>query len=152
MPGQMIQIHLDATGELIALRQHLNHTQVLHIERQSPNRFTSQLIELPAETRINFGMATIEGSLAAAAKKAQLSAKVMAELADIFAYDIDFALDLRPRDRFKVLYEEIFVDGSKVGTGPILAAEFRTQGKVYQAIRFTDTQGNRITTLRKARA
>ena len=64
------------------------------------------------------------------------------ELANIFGWDIDFALDIRAGDHFTVIYEERFLNGEKIGNGPILAAEFVNQGRSYKAIRYSDA-GNR---------
>ena len=63
------------------------------------------------------------------------------ELAEIFAYDIDFYLDIKRGDSFKVMYEEYYVDGEKVGNGPILAAEFINQDKTYQVVRYKGKDG-----------
>ena len=37
------------------------------------------------------------------------------ELAGIFGWDIDFALDIRKNDTFRVLYQEEVVEGEVVG-------------------------------------
>ena len=41
-----------------------------------------------------------------------------------------------------MLYEELYLDGERIGTGDILAAEFTNKGKIYQAVRYTDQQGH----------
>jgi murein DD-endopeptidase MepM/ murein hydrolase activator NlpD len=64
------------------------------------------------------------------------------ELAGIFGWDIDFALDIREGDQFAVLYEGLYLDGERIGTGNILAAEFTNQGKLYRAVRYTDARGH----------
>jgi murein DD-endopeptidase MepM/ murein hydrolase activator NlpD len=63
------------------------------------------------------------------------------ELAELFRYDIDFALDLRDGDRFTVVMEELYKDGVKLRDGDMLAAEFVNQGKVYRAVRYKDREG-----------
>ncbi len=63
------------------------------------------------------------------------------ELAGVFGWDIDFALDIRKGDQFMVLYEDKYLDGEFIGHGDILAAEFTNNGKRYQAIRYTDAGG-----------
>lgn len=83
----------------------------------------------------------INQSLYTAGIAARLDDKLIMELADIFGWDIDFALDIRKGDQFKVIYEEKFLDGEKIGNGSILAAEFVNQGERYQAIRYTNTRG-----------
>ena len=87
-----------------------------------------------------------------AGKHANLDDALILELANIFAYDIDFAQDIQPNDFFKVLFEEYFVDGVKVGNGPIVAAEFVNNGKQYQAIRYTDGSGDSVITPLKEKA
>ena len=59
-------------------------------------------------------------------------------LADIFAYDVDFILDIREGDSFQAVVEKRYRDGRPAGYGRLLAAEFTNQGKTYQAIRFKD--------------
>ena len=59
-------------------------------------------------------------------------------LADIFAWDIDFILDIRSGDTFQALVEKRFREGQPASYGKILAAEFVNQENVFKAIRFQD--------------
>jgi len=62
-------------------------------------------------------------------------------LVDIFAWDIDFARDLRSGDSFRVLTEERYdTQGHPIGS-VIMAAEFVNQGHTYRAIRYTFPDG-----------
>ena len=56
------------------------------------------------------------------------------EMAGIFGWDIDFALDVRKGDSFTVLYEEKFINDKKFSNGHILSAEFINKGKSYKAV------------------
>jgi murein DD-endopeptidase MepM/ murein hydrolase activator NlpD len=47
-------------------------------------------------------------------------------LADLFAWDIDFGRELRDGDVFKVIYEAKYLDGKYIGDGDILAAQIIT--------------------------
>jgi len=67
---------------------------------------------------------------------AGLDDRTTMNLVDIFAWDIDFARDLRRGDSFTVLTEEHFDMNGELLDSTILAAEFVNQGKTYQAIRF----------------
>lgn len=84
---------------------------------------------------------TIVSSLFGAGKTAGLSDKLVMELAYIFGWDIDFALDLRENDQFKVIYNEKYIEGEKFADGDIVAAEFINQGKSFKAVRYTDDNG-----------
>jgi len=59
-------------------------------------------------------------------------------LADIFAWDVNFILDIRKGDTFQAVVEKRFRDGKFAGYGDILAARFVNQKKVFNAIRFQD--------------
>jgi murein DD-endopeptidase MepM/ murein hydrolase activator NlpD len=63
------------------------------------------------------------------------------ELAGIFGWDIDFALDIRSGDSFKMLYQEKVVEGEIIGRGKILAAIFSNQGEQFTAV-LDDKTGN----------
>ncbi len=83
----------------------------------------------------------IDSSLFVSGQRAGLPVRVVMELAELFRYDIDFALDLRVGDRFTVVLEELYKDGKKLRDGDLLAAEFVNQGKVHRAVRYRDAQG-----------
>lgn len=57
------------------------------------------------------------------------------QLSEIFAWTIDF-FGIQKGDRFRVLYEEQFVDGVSVGIGPVHAVEFEHMNKIFSAFRF----------------
>lgn len=88
-----------------------------------------------------FATGTIDNSLFLAGQNAGLSDNLIMGLAEIFGWDIDFALDIRKGDSFMVLYEELHLDGEKIRDGSIIAAEFVNSGKTYRAYRYTGSDG-----------
>lgn len=84
---------------------------------------------------------TINSSLYVAGQEAGLDDKLIMELAEVFGWDIDFALDIRKGDSFRILYEEKFLDGEKLGNGAILSAEFINQSESFQAVRYVHADG-----------
>lgn len=153
-PGQQLQFQID-TEKLRAIRHKLSPEKSYYI-RQTDAGFVSQLQEAPLDTRISHATGTIESSLYQSGLDAGLSTGIIMELASIFGWDIDFALDIRKGDRFSLIYEQQYLDGEKLRDGRILAAEFSNQGKTYQAILFTDPKGRDLyyapdgTSMRKA--
>ena len=91
--------------------------------------------------QFNSAQTTIESSLYVDGRKAGLSANLIEQLTNIFAWDIDFATNLHKGDQFTVLYEKIVVDGVATGNDEIVAAEFINQGKSYKAVRYKDKKG-----------
>ena len=64
-----------------------------------------------------------------------LSFNVAIQLSDVFAWSIDF-FDLKKNDKFKLIYEEKYIDDVSIGIGDIKAAVFNHQGKDFYAIPF----------------
>ena len=57
------------------------------------------------------------------------------ELSDIFAWTIDFYA-IQKGDRFRVIYDELFVDSTSIGIGEIYAVQFDHYGSENYAFRF----------------
>ena len=85
--------------------------------------------------------AVITESLFLAAQKGGIPADMTMELAGIFGGVIDFILDTREGDTFRVVYEERFLDGKQISHGNILAAEFVNDGKRFAAVRYEAPDG-----------
>jgi murein DD-endopeptidase MepM/ murein hydrolase activator NlpD len=103
---------------------------------------------------IRYASVTIETSLWDAMVAGGFNPYLAVELSDIFAWSVDF-FDLQRGDRFKVIYEEISVDGKILEAGRIYGAQLIRKGSVITAIPFMqddkesyfDAEGN---SLRKA--
>ncbi|MGB5260268.1 MAG: peptidoglycan DD-metalloendopeptidase family protein [Gammaproteobacteria bacterium] len=139
-PGQVLRISSSAEHGLEKLLYPIDELSTLEITRNGENFEVSTSHRTP-EQRVKHTGGVIDSSLFLAAGQAGLSDSLTMELAGIFGWDIDFALDIRKGDQFMVLYEDKYLDGEFIGHGDILAAEFVNNGKRYQAIRYTDAGG-----------
>ncbi len=139
-PGKQLSFLLGDENQLQTLSYAIDPTQTLEIYRDGDG-FETTIVQHPLESRIRFASGEINSSLFLAAQKAGLSDKITMEMADIFGWDIDFALDIRAGDHFSVLYEELYRDGEKIRSGDVLGAEFTNRGKTYVAIRYTNPEG-----------
>jgi murein DD-endopeptidase MepM/ murein hydrolase activator NlpD len=139
-PGDAIKLaHSD--GEIKELIRKVSETQTLDVVRQTSG-FEAKMIDNPVEIRVRTAAATIDSSLFQAAGAADISDGVALKLANVFAWDIDFVLDIREGDRFTAAYEQVYQDGKYLRDGEVLAAEFVNNGKVYRAVRFVSDNGN----------
>jgi len=135
-PGDVFEItHLD--GEVMRLYSELSLTSALQINKQESG-FSARIVERPIEIRKRMAHGVINSSLFESAAEAGLSDKVIMNIAGIFAWDVDFVLDIRRGDDYFVQFEEIWQDGEYVADGEIIAAEFNNNGRTIQAIRFID--------------
>lgn len=141
-PKDTIRVLTDDQGKLQALRYEINPETYLMVEREN-GELMAREHKHTIETRVAHAEGIIDSSLFLAANEANISENVIMELAGIFGWDIDFALDIRKGDSFKLLYEEIYRNGEKIKDGEILAAEFVNDGNVYRAVRYTNPETNR---------
>lgn len=145
-PGQLIRVGLEpaednSSPNLIALELQLDPIKTLTLSAVDDG-FVAETLEREIEKRQQIVGGEIQSSLFVDGQKAGMSDKLIMEMAYIFGWDIDFALDLRQGDNFKVIYNENYLDGEKIDDGEILAAEFTNRGKSFRAVRFTDSEGH----------
>jgi murein DD-endopeptidase MepM/ murein hydrolase activator NlpD len=138
-PGDELEIEHE-NGKLVKLYRKLNLTSALVVNRNE-NGFTAEFVDRPIEVQRRRAYGRIDSSLFESANAAGLSDKLIMNLAGIFAWDVDFVLDIRTGDDYFILYEEIYQDGKYVTDGEIVAAEFNNNGRSFQAIRFLDNDG-----------
>ncbi len=139
-PGQSLAFLIE-DGLLRKLRHVQDQLNTTLIELTDTGYQVQQLERTP-EARTAYAEGNINRSLFMDAAEAGLSNKTIMQLAEIFGWDIDFALDIRDGDHFRVLYEQDYLDDKPLDQSRILAAEFINQGKAFAAIRFTDSEGN----------
>ena len=139
-PGDVFEVEHDA-GQIVSLYSKLDLTSALQIEK-SEDGFAAKIIERPIEIRKRHAYGVIESSLFESAAQAGLSDKTIMNVAGIFAWDVDFILDIRSGDNYYVQFEEIWQDGEFVTDGEIIAAEFNNNGRQIRAVRFKDKNEN----------
>lgn len=139
-PGQKLRLRTDADGRLRELVYESDPGEAYHLQRRDDHYELSKEIR-NFDTRVAYVVGRIESSLFEDGLDAGLSEPLIMKLVEIFGWDVDFALDLRRGDSFAVIHEERYWQGQKVADGPILAAEFVNQGRVFRAIAFRDANG-----------
>jgi len=139
-PGQIFRFSINEENLLQKMVFQRTKREALHILRDHEG-FRAIPVELFLEKEVRFISAPIKSSLFETGMEIGLSDNMIMEMVGIFGWDVDFAQDIRKGDHFNLLFEEHYLDGEKIGEGPIIAAEFTNQGRTYQAIRYTDERG-----------
>lgn len=80
---------------------------------------------------------TIESSLWNALVHRDDDPNLANELSEVYAWTIDF-FGIQKGDAYKVIYEEMSVEGKSIGIGKVMAAHFQHYGKDFYAFRFED--------------
>lgn len=141
-PGEELTFHIDGEGALQSLELHRDRLNLVEFKRGDADEFQYALHQRQADSYTAYRQAEIDSSLFVAGSDAGLSHNLIMEMADVFSSDIDFALDIRKGDRFSVMFEEEFLDGEKIGNGPIQAVTFTNQDKTFSAVRYVDANGD----------
>ncbi|PJA99599.1 MAG: peptidase M23 [Ignavibacteriales bacterium CG_4_9_14_3_um_filter_30_11] len=84
----------------------------------------------------------ITNSLYESLDEQNVNPELVISLSEIYAWQIDF-YRIMEGDKYKVVFEEEFVDGKSIGINKIIAAEFFHRDESFYAIKFiTDTNDN----------
>jgi murein DD-endopeptidase MepM/ murein hydrolase activator NlpD len=101
----------------------------------------SEVKEFPFEVRVEEVAAVIKSSLFQSIENIGEQDALAWNLEDIFNSDIDFYIDIRKGDSFKVFVEKKYLDGKFSGYGAVLAACFINDGRTIMGFRFEDKNG-----------
>ena len=138
--GHEVRILVGADSAFQSLEYDIDALRTFKVDAAS-DRITTTIEQAPAQRRIRIASGFIEGSLFESGQQAGLSDSVIMQLAELFRWDIDFALEIRSGDQYTVIYEQQWRDGRKIEDGEILAAEFVNRGRAYRAVRYATPDG-----------
>ena len=140
--GSHLQVEADMAGRVESLVYPIDAARTITLSRNEDGEgFSGSLAEKALEHRRTYARGVIRHSLYKDALAAGLSRQQVAQLNKVLSADINLGRDLQSGDRFVAAYDELYRDGHRVGTGPLLAAALQGTSKDVQAIRYTDSQG-----------
>jgi murein DD-endopeptidase MepM/ murein hydrolase activator NlpD len=147
MPGHEIVLTLRPSGEPDAADSLVSMKLIESVERDILVRrdgegFSAETLDHPLELEIAAAEGRIEVSLFMAGEEAGVPPGILADLIQVYSFDVDFQRDIRTGDGFTVMYER-FVDdtGTTVRTGKILRASMTLSGKERTLYRFETKNG-----------
>ncbi|MBS3819150.1 M23 family metallopeptidase [bacterium] len=151
--GKEMRIYCLPDGGVERIEYDMDEEKYLCIDLKEES-CQAQLKKFPFQVKEKMILGVIQDNLISAINEQGEKVFLALSLAEIFAWDIDFYIDIQPGDSFKIIFEKKFLDGEFKGYGNILAAEFINQGKKFQAFRYTypdtgksdyfDFQGNSL--------
>ena len=134
--GQELRIFSSLQGDLFSFEYDIDEENYLHIKKKE-GTYGAKIKKIPYDIKVKTIWGIIEENLIFAVRDENEGVILALNLADLFAWDIDFYADLRRGDSFKIIFEKKYLNGEFVGYENILAAEFVNQGKKFLAFRFT---------------
>jgi murein DD-endopeptidase MepM/ murein hydrolase activator NlpD len=132
-PGNLLRFHYDSTGAVDAVQMKVTgwgdlgavRTGATFVVTASPA--TQRLVETAVA-------ATIDSSLYEAVRQSGEGPQLVAQLVDVFQWDIDF-FQLHKGDSFSFVVTKHYSGNDLVGYGPITAARFSHNNLVFEAFR-----------------
>lgn len=139
-PGEVIRLAANADGGLATLRYRADALTTLQVVR-ADDALHAELIQHTPRTEVRSAKISIWTNLFDSAQTAGIDYRVIYELARIFQWQVDFNKEIRVGDQLSLIFEEQYLDGTRVGHGNILAAELRTAKHHLRAVRHVDENG-----------
>jgi murein DD-endopeptidase MepM/ murein hydrolase activator NlpD len=137
-PTDSLEFQHDQAGALtrIVYRQSpVDVWEALRVE----DEWRASRLDIPVERRRVLVAGTLNGNLFESVEALGEEPQLILDFAEIFAYDVDFASDSQPGDRFRMLVEKVYTGDRFVRYGPILLAEYEERdGRAHTAIYFRD--------------
>ena len=129
------------THALESLRYEVDQRKLI-VAEQAGEGITARLEDLPYFVEVKGIAGTIKRGLRDDTVAAGVPARIAADLADIFGWDVDVEAGLHPGDEFRVIYENIWQVGMPAPqAGKVLAAELVVGGKKQTAVLFENVDG-----------
>ena len=113
----------------------IDELRTLRVSRKGQD-LEAELLTRNYDQRTEVIQGTIRSSLFGAVNDAGEEDQLALDLAEIFAWDVDFHTELQKGDSFKVAVEKMYLDGRLSRYGRILSAEFIRGDRTLQAVRF----------------
>lgn len=131
--GQSIRLFLTEGGDdvrLDGLAFEPETARTIHVARAADGSYRGRDFATPLTLRIARAHGAITESLYADAKRAGADDMVIAEIANLLAYTVDFQREIRVGDTFDILFEQ-YLDpsGEPVKTGALYYVEFTPRGR-----------------------
>jgi murein DD-endopeptidase MepM/ murein hydrolase activator NlpD len=136
-PGTKFQVIFNPSvpTDLMAVNLKLSHQQILRLKKID-GHWTANIETKEVTTRIVTFKGSVESTLWESALDAQMNPNLIADLAEIFAWQVDFSREVQIGDKWRLSVEEELVQGEHIGWGSILSAEYVNRGEVHTAVLF----------------
>lgn len=145
-PGREIKLMVDSSGALHELTYAASPELRIRVQRDEAGEFLTACDSLRVVPQAYFLSGEINSTLYEAVTAQGESPELLMAYTDIFQWDVDFFIDTRKGDRFRVLYEKLFVEKENGGRefvryGKVLAATYEQADTNYFACFYEDSTG-----------
>jgi murein DD-endopeptidase MepM/ murein hydrolase activator NlpD len=138
--GRPFGVALGPDGLLSAFTYGIDELRTLRVVRRGAE-LRADVLTRRYDTRTAVVAGRIDSSLFEAVEAAGEEDQLALDLADVYAWDVDFNTEIQRGDSFRVVVEKQFLDGAFARNGQILAAELTRGDRVLRAFRHEGAGG-----------
>jgi murein DD-endopeptidase MepM/ murein hydrolase activator NlpD len=139
--GHPFGFALTPDGVLACFTYGIDELNTLRVSR-SGNALQAELVKRSYDRQVATVAGRVDSSLFMAITEGGEEDQLALDLAEIFAWDIDFNTEIQSGDSFRLAVEKLYLEGSFKRYGRILAAEFRRGERTLRAVRFASAAGD----------
>ena len=137
MKGGIYRVFLDDREELVKFVYEEGPVEIYEITREGTD-FTAQRVNVPLETQLVKVTGEIQSSLFEAMDTAGEQDTLTLAFAEILAWEIDFYMDVREGDQFKIVVEKRYKGKEFIDYGTIHGVTYGGQERAITGIRYRD--------------
>jgi murein DD-endopeptidase MepM/ murein hydrolase activator NlpD len=133
--GHPFGLALGPDGLVSAFTYGIDELRTLRVRREG-DELRAELLTRSYDTRVETASGPVTSSLFAAVTASGEDDQLALDLAEIFAWDVDFNTEIQRGDSFRVAVEKLYLQGHFSRYGRILAAEFVRGDRALRAVLF----------------
>lgn len=134
-PSDAFKMRFDGSGELISVELMRASLERILVSRED-NVFVATRQAIAVDTLVAEVVGEVQTTLWDSLIGAGEDPRLVTQLVDIFAFEVDFYSEVRTGDTFRLLIEKRFVRDQFIGYGDVLAAELTTGTELHRAFMF----------------
>jgi murein DD-endopeptidase MepM/ murein hydrolase activator NlpD len=137
--GKPMKFYFDPyTDELKEIVYQINSEEELFVTKDAENLWQAERLDIPYQVKIKTVSGSIDSSLYESALEQNIDIRAIIDLAEIFAWTIDFGMGIRQGDTYKFIFEERYRNGEYIMPGRIIAARFVNNGQEIEGYYFNE--------------
>lgn len=138
--GHPFGVTFGPDGLVAAFTYGIDELRTLQVTRRN-GAYQAEVVTRAYDVRPSVVQGLITSSLYGAVSDAGEDDQLAVDLAEIFAWDVDFNTELRKGDSFRVAVEKLYLDDRFVRYGRVLSAELVRGPRLVQALWFDSENG-----------
>ena len=143
-PHKQYCILTDSLGTIQGFEYIADREKIIRVTRKDSTSFAAKSVDIPLMKRTDTITGFIETSLYDAIRNLGETPELIIAFSDVFQWDIDFFIDPRHGDEFRIVFEKFYLQdasqpdsvGEFVRYGKILAGEYNLDGQPLTAYYF----------------